>query len=294
MQPNSEQSTGTASAWTASAERPLPTALRLRLAASRLIKRSSAFGTDKVIALPFNKVAKLDVPANEIAAMEFVRANTTIPVPKIIDIYGQQSDGSAHIVMTQLPGTALTDALRIMGPSQVATAARDLVTYLAQLRRLVPPRSEANTPIVGGTSGGPGYDHRLGPRTWGPFYTIADFHTYVRFGEPLDEWDHEPTVMEIHGKPEDAYQVRYTHADLGPHNILVDPKDGRITGIVDWEFGGWYPEYWEYTRMHYGGMRPHWEKWFAQLSKEEGIEKYEAEKTAEEAIWFRAGPFGYG
>lgn len=31
------------------------------------------------------------------------------------------------------------------------------------------------------------------------------------------------------------------------HNILVE--GGRITGIIDWEYAGWYPEYWEYVKM---------------------------------------------
>jgi thiamine kinase-like enzyme len=122
---------------------------------------------------------------------------------------------------------------------------------------------------------------------------VADFHTYTRFSEPLDQWTHEPAVVAVHSKPEGAYQVRFSHADLAPNNILVDPKQGKITGIIDWEFGGWYPEYWEYTKMYYGGVRPGWERWFAAIVEEDGIEKYKAERKAEEAIWLRAGPFGY-
>lgn len=46
----------------------------------------------------------------------------------------------------------------------------------------------------------------------------------------------------------DYYQVVLSHCDLHPRNILVvDDPDGmvRISSIVDWEMGGWYPEYWE-------------------------------------------------
>lgn len=32
-------------------------------------------------------------------------------------------------------------------------------------------------------------------------------------------------------------------------NILV--RDGKLSGIVDWENSGWYPEYWEYTKARY-------------------------------------------
>jgi thiamine kinase-like enzyme len=38
----------------------------------------------------------------------------------------------------------------------------------------------------------------------------------------------------------------FTHGDLQRKNIIVG-KDGRIT-IIDWEFAGWYPSYWEYAR----------------------------------------------
>ena len=40
-----------------------------------------------------------------------------------------------------------------------------------------------------------------------------------------------------------------THGDLHTRNIIVDnSSDLKITGIVDWETGGGYPEYWEYIK----------------------------------------------
>lgn len=58
---------------------PEPTWIKLRLAAVAFVKPSRV---TNVIALPFGRILKLDAPANELTAMEFVRANTTIPVPK--------------------------------------------------------------------------------------------------------------------------------------------------------------------------------------------------------------------
>ena len=40
----------------------------------------------------------------------------------------------------------------------------------------------------------------------------------------------------------------FAHADIAPHNILVD-NDGQITGIIDWELAGWYTECWEYANI---------------------------------------------
>jgi aminoglycoside phosphotransferase (APT) family kinase protein len=46
-------------------------------------------------------------------------------------------------------------------------------------------------------------------------------------------------------------QIVMTYSDLRPENILVSytPLNTiRITGLVDWELSGAYPEYWEYVK----------------------------------------------
>ncbi|KAH8725719.1 hypothetical protein GQ44DRAFT_726809 [Phaeosphaeriaceae sp. PMI808] len=41
----------------------------------------------------------------------------------------------------------------------------------------------------------------------------------------------------------------FTHGDLHQGNIMV--KDGKITGLIDLELAGWYPEYWDYVKFCY-------------------------------------------
>ncbi|KIY48524.1 hypothetical protein FISHEDRAFT_58816 [Fistulina hepatica ATCC 64428] len=43
------------------------------------------------------------------------------------------------------------------------------------------------------------------------------------------------------------HHIVLTHGDLHPGNILVDIVDtgGVAVGLIDWEMGGFYPEYWE-------------------------------------------------
>jgi hypothetical protein len=41
--------------------------------------------------------------------------------------------------------------------------------------------------------------------------------------------------------------VVFTHSSLRPRNIMVN--DEVVTGIVDWECGGWYPENWGFSRV---------------------------------------------
>ena len=40
------------------------------------------------------------------------------------------------------------------------------------------------------------------------------------------------------------HRVVLTHGDLSPRNIML--QDNKITGLLDWEVAGWFPEYWEY------------------------------------------------
>ncbi|KAF8153281.1 hypothetical protein B0H34DRAFT_663221 [Crassisporium funariophilum] len=47
-----------------------------------------------------------------------------------------------------------------------------------------------------------------------------------------------------------------THGDLNERNIVVD--DGTITGLVDWETLGWYPDFWELMAALQGCYTPEW------------------------------------
>ncbi|KAF4166919.1 hypothetical protein CNMCM6936_005828 [Aspergillus lentulus] len=46
----------------------------------------------------------------------------------------------------------------------------------------------------------------------------------------------------------------FTHADIAPRNVKIDEQN-TVTGILDWEWAGWYPDYWEYAQI----MRPAFE-----------------------------------
>jgi len=41
------------------------------------------------------------------------------------------------------------------------------------------------------------------------------------------------------------YPIVFTQGDLAARNILV--REGRIIALLDWEYAGWYPVYWEYV-----------------------------------------------
>lgn len=192
--------------------------------------------------------------------------------------------------MTKLPGKDLGDVIENMSDAELKSVMKELSGYIRQLRSFDKDIG-GNTPAIGGVGGIPGYDSRIGSIPFGPFATMEDFHTYIRMRDPIEYWELEPNVMAVHGKPEGAYKVKLTHGDITPRNIRV--QHGRITGLVGWEFAGWYPEYWEYTRMFHLGEMPGLKWWYDAIEEEEGIGKYKTEKKAEEAIWMCLGPFGF-
>lgn len=37
----------------------------------------------------------------------------------------------------------------------------------------------------------------------------------------------------------------FGHDEIGQHNLIVDPGSLRTTAIIDWKFGGFWPEWFE-------------------------------------------------
>ena len=50
---------------------------------------------------------------------------------------------------------------------------------------------------------------------------------------------------------EKGVQYVFCHGDLGQHNLIVNQGTQKIKVIIDWKFGGFYPEWFE---------KPYWER----------------------------------
>jgi thiamine kinase-like enzyme len=104
--------------------------------------------------------------------------------------------------------------------------------------------SRQNKVLIGAMNGSARDCRRFSDYTGGPFADEASFNTFI-----LDLYTQCPQSIRdaLSSKMRSDHGIRFTHADLSPRNIVV--KDGNIQGIVDWEFSGWYPEYWEYVKF---------------------------------------------
>ncbi|GJJ12735.1 hypothetical protein Clacol_006979 [Clathrus columnatus] len=203
---------------------------------------------------PFGVYAKLSDSQEEPLATEFVRLNTTIPVPKVLDVipsylYGTQFD-SVILLTKRIPGVPFSDSTKFeietATPEQREIFQRTLYTWLTQLRNIPTPHSEK----VCGFSGGSLTSFRIETahrQRVGPWSDVREFHAQnfnTAFPNYPDEAD-EQTKRAILERPSKEYRICLTHGDLQPHNLLID-DNGRPCGLIDWETASWMPEYWEH------------------------------------------------
>ncbi|KAF4563674.1 hypothetical protein EYR40_003198 [Pleurotus pulmonarius] len=173
---------------------------------------------------------------------DFVRRNTNIPVPIVID--NVTVDGETALVLSELPGTTVREIHRDSGVSdeQAAKLSRQLARLLAGLRSLPPPASG-----VCGWGHGPVHCERIcmDSKPRGPWSSVDEFHTWMvarsRIVAPPEKSDEVwSCIKAAHSRP---HRICLTHNDLASQNILVD-EQFNITGIIDWEAAAWMPEYW--------------------------------------------------
>lgn len=252
----------------------LPLSVRLRLGRKHF--RSLA---PNVVQVSTHRIIKGPCYPCELEALLYVQKHTTIPVPRVHRTYpAPNANGQIYIEMDLVEGVSLADLWIKTGLAEDTKIAimADLHDAVTQLRSLPPPTQQD---IVASASTKEGLsDGRIGPETFGPFASHDEFHTFLRGGIPIESTQktYGDAVFRAHSK---RYKTHFTHADLVPRNIIV--KNGRVVAIVDWGFAGWYPEYWEYTKIHFDAfIRTEWYK-----AVKEAIPQYEEELAAERALW---------
>lgn len=202
------------------------------------------------------------VHLTEAATMQFIASNTSIPVPRVYCSFVHRNQ--AFIVMERIDGEPLPKAWGKLSDDDRLGVYSQLRGMIQELRSLTPPPG-----MVGVQScvGGSLYDSRIAhaKSRFGPFATIQEFHRWLREGlNPADHPEREADedwlkVTHMAAKQEGPWpRPVFTHGDLNPFNIMIRGK--QVVAIIDWEFSGWYPHYWEYTSAWYGSiLRTAWQ-----------------------------------
>ncbi|KAF2223512.1 kinase-like domain-containing protein [Elsinoe ampelina] len=191
----------------------------------------------------------------EVEAMTFVRENTSIPVPTVHEIHAPKGakGNECWILLQRVPGIALDKAWVQMDKDAQEGVTTQLRRHLDELHALQPPQHGT----ISSCSGGQVYDHRLGAHMCcGPFNSVREFHDFLI--EPVAKHAHAKIVAKYRVVLPDDCAVQYTHADLSWEHIMVDPSTNTITGILDWEMAGFWPEWWEYSKALSGWRHQVW------------------------------------
>ncbi|KAI0554545.1 kinase-like domain-containing protein [Xylaria curta] len=185
-------------------------------------------------------------PAEE-AALRMVKQYTTIPVPDVYksDYADVDDQPWGKIWMEHLQGSSLSETWDNLDDAAKERICRELWGFVEQLRS-IPKPPELERFYQCGADGSVSQDVLLDNLGF-PVPLLDDKslrnrinERYIHFGGA----SYRENLLDY--LPQSNVSV-FTHNDLAPRNVLID-EAGKITGLVDWELAGWYPDYWEYAK----------------------------------------------
>ncbi|PYI25818.1 kinase-like protein [Aspergillus indologenus CBS 114.80] len=209
--------------------------------------------------LSYVSKAGFNVGPAEVEAMRLVSQHTSVPVPHVI--HTACSAGYGNIEMTIVPGTSLDgrwDMLDARGKESVCRQTWQLIAEIQAIPR--PP--ELEDIVRCGVDGSVPRDTFFEDLQDPPRALRSDAELRARICERYRHFGgyQDATADDLFGMLPRSERTVFTHADIAPRNIMVDANN-RITGILDWEHAGWYPEYWEYAQILRSAAWGDWSDW---------------------------------
>ncbi|KAI5464237.1 kinase-like domain-containing protein [Mariannaea sp. PMI_226] len=212
--------------------------------------------------------------ANDYGALQLIRRYSHITVPRPLDLVS--NTGTSYLLTSRVPGLRLGMCIDTLSENEVYTLVCDLQRCLGELRMI--PKDVNPNYAISNTLGKPCYDYRIIAGLdydeeqgdfIGPFVDEEEFNKILQIGAL-------PSVSHCSG-----HQIVFTHADLNMRNVLI--HNGRLSGIVDWENSGWFPEYWDYTKAYYiTKLQKRWLKIIDEVFKQFG--DFESELATERQL----------
>jgi aminoglycoside phosphotransferase len=187
-----------------------------------------------------------DPDSTEYTMLQFLE--TTLPVALAPKPHGVISIGDTwYMFMDFIPGVNLATAWPSLTETQKEDLSCELNILLYQLRE-VP--FECGNPL-GGLGGQGCKDLRRHTRTASaPIYSSEELWEFM-YGCARNKDTVYGKFLRQQTFPPRKQKIVLTHGDFRPANIMVNHSidaDIRITGLIDWEMSGFYPEDIECTR----------------------------------------------
>ncbi|KAL2204481.1 hypothetical protein CC79DRAFT_1278988 [Sarocladium strictum] len=200
--------------------------------------------------------------------MRQVFSQGEIQVP---EVFGWRRHSTQHgdqlfVYMSLIEGQTLRVAWPSLTEDDKVAIQSDLRHVVKNLRGL----TQDNPQSISSVNGGDVLDRYFSPDyEKGPFPDCKTFHDWM-FAAATRQFPAEDGTIKCLDHPDmcrdllpDDAKVYFTHGDLTLSNIMVSGHPGscRVTAIIDWEQAGWYPEYWEFSKMYFGaGPRDEWQR----------------------------------
>jgi hypothetical protein len=150
---------------------------------------------------------------NENKTLHFIRENTTIPVPEVLNFERDRND-SLVLITKVIDGKVLAD----FEDEELDTAIKAVDEQME--RHIIPELHKLRSNSIGSVE--PGLP-LMPPNT-------------VMYWTTRDDWrritSEEPTFV-------------FCHNDLSRNNIFLNPETYEIVAIIDWEYAGFFPDWFE-------------------------------------------------
>jgi hypothetical protein len=213
-----------------------------------------------VFRLPFGLVLKnvRNPSPIEADALRFVSTLRDIHVPHCIDSVSCQDGG--YLVTTWVEGDCVCDVWDDLTASDKERLAHDLRHQLGSMRhqtRTYEPRTICDA------SGGPIEDPRI---PWVAGENLRTFPSSQAFAAevwtgldlPRNRDTLQPFIQPVIER--DGVSIVFSHGDLLPRNMIFPGglnhwrSGGERICIIDWEYAGWMPNYWD-------ALKATWTQW---------------------------------
>lgn len=162
-----------------------------------------------------------------------------IPAPQVVNygLHPESPHAPASILMTRLPGQELGDVYNALHADDRDAIITEVNTIPDTMRSWASPWGERICSI------------RVPNHRIEPCESEQEFHGFILGAASAhsfsSEEESQKTLATARRINDLRHRVVFTHGDFAVHNILV--HRGRVSGMIDWECAGWYPEYWEFT-----------------------------------------------
>lgn len=230
----------------------------------------------KVVGVGTHFVVKYGVQVDPVEGqtMLLVAQSTLVPIPRVYAIFQSATQAITYIVMERIQGSSLDSEWPRMDCVSKKAVALQLQSIFKEMRKLSSPGGYCSINGQGLLDGLFWTDDPANPYA-GPFDTETELNSalILKYTECGLSRHKARYYTRTFASVFQGHAPTFSHADFQQKNILVRTQVTQTDSahpqlvIIDWEFAGWYPSYWEYARAIFacGRWDNDWNDWVDEM-----------------------------